>query len=48
MHRQQIRLIVHVVAFIGFVFLIGGTIGGSCSQPSSGGSNSSQKSPSGC
>lgn len=47
MRRQHIRLIIHVVAFLGFVFLIGGTMGGSCGQQQGGGNNSSQSS-SGC
>ena len=46
MRRQHIRLIIHVVAFLGFVFLIGGTI--SCSQQGGSGGNNSSQSSSGC
>lgn len=47
MRREHIRTIIHVALFLGFVFLIGGTMGGSCGQPQQGGNNQTQTSP-GC
>ena len=48
MRRQHIRLILHVVAFIGFVFLMGGTMGAGCSQSQGGNNNSSGGQSGGC